>query len=112
MKLWYVPSHRSSETAEYVVVTKIGRKWATVGEGWAAMRISLDTWTADGGQYLSPGSCYESLQAYEDERRLCDRWREVRSYIEHSYRVPEGFTMETVEALAAQFGMPKADRKP
>ena len=80
-KLYYVPFHSRSDQEE-VLVTKIGRKWATIGEGWSSLKISLDTWIADGGRYSSPGRCYLSKKVYEEEQLRCQVWRDFIEWVQ------------------------------
>lgn len=79
-KLWYVPrdSREVSQSRE-VTVTKIGRKWAEIDMGWRGSRIDLEDWRVDGGQYSSPGSCYVSRQAWDDERQRQRAWSSLFS---------------------------------
>ena len=100
-KLWFVPSQRC-RAKEEVTVTKVGRKWATISNG---LRIDLATWEADGDEYISPGVCYKSKDDYDARCRLRESWDRVRTCIARTYRVPCGFTQDTVDQLAKQFGL-------
>ena len=60
-QLFWEPTNSHRESTRMVVVTRVGRKWATLDNG---ERVDLDTLWADGGQYSSPGRCWPSEQAY------------------------------------------------
>lgn len=58
-----------------VVVTKIGRKYFTAGEGYRAKQYHVDTWRQK-TEYSVDSVLYESEQAYADEkegREICGR---------------------------------------
>ena len=96
-KLWYVPHrhHRRGEPYE-VEVTKVGRKWATVGEGWRQERIDLETMQADGKGYSSPGTCYLSREHYETEQERLAAWSQLTKALQYS-RCPAGVTTEGIK---------------
>jgi hypothetical protein len=99
-KLWFVSSQRHGGEPREVTVGKIGRKWATISSG--ADRIDRETLVADGGQYISPGRCYLSQQAYEDAKRLSDDWRAFTTDVEKTrWHVPPGVTPETIAHVRA-----------
>ena len=50
-----------------VVVTKVGRKYFTVGEGWQAKQYRLSDWGQQ-SEYIADSALYESEQEWEDEK--------------------------------------------
>jgi len=92
-KLWYVPRRSAPYEVE---VTKVGRKWATVGEGYRAERIDLETWYADGRGYSSPGRCYLSQEDYVTELDLSRLWAHLQREIQYS-RCPGGVTINDIK---------------
>lgn len=93
-KLWYV-SIRHGESHE-AVVTKVGRKWATIGEGWRAQLIDLVTMQADGKGYSSPGRCYLSREAHEMERARSDTWSRFVNVVKYK-NCPAGVTTDDIK---------------
>ena len=50
--IWFVPSRG---TAYEETITKIGRRWATLGNGWRPYRIDINTfWAEMGATMLRP----------------------------------------------------------
>ncbi len=68
-KLWRVASRRRGGNGFEVTVSKVGRKWAEL-DGYATGRIDLETLCVDGGNYMSPATCYLSRESYEAECTL------------------------------------------
>lgn len=104
-KLWFVDQHsyrKASERGHEVTITKIGRKWATIGPG---LRIDLQTLWADGGAYSSPGRCYLSADDYLSEMAKVDLWRDFSSRVSR-YNPPNGVTVETIRQVADLLGIP------
>ncbi len=95
-KLWYV-SGVHKRTHE-VVVKKVGRKWFEL-EGGHFPRISIETFQADGGIYMSPGRCYLSEQVYREEQELAKAWTEFQRKVSVMYYVPAGMTVEKIKKL-------------
>ena len=93
--LWFVPNGRHSSPA-YVTVEKIGRKWAQISNGY---RIGVETWMADGGQYMSPGSCWESEEAWKSEAERRNAWAQFRDVVDRSYSAPDSLTRQQIEEL-------------
>lgn len=101
-KLWYVPSDsRYAGQACEVTVERIGRKWANISHGY---RIDLADWWVDGGQHSSPGRCYASKEAWDDEGHRQKAWRAVREGF--GYRgAPPGITIDAIYQAAALLGI-------
>jgi hypothetical protein len=98
-QLWFVPSQRRCGSAEYVTVEKIGRKWATISNGY---RIDLETLTADGGQYMSPGACWTTKEEWEAATERHQAWFNFRAAAGVQYQPPDGFTTEEINVLLAR----------
>ena len=65
-ELLYVPAYHRKKP-RMVKVIKVGRRWATLDN---RSRIDMQTLEADGGDYSSPGRCYNSPEEYEEHLRL------------------------------------------
>lgn len=90
-KLWRVLSggRGSYETT----VTKVGSKWIYFREGRG--RCDFDG-NIDGGNYLSPGTCYPTKEVYEAELALRDAWCEFTTKVSDR-RMPKGMTVEKIQ---------------
>lgn len=84
-QLWFVSSLRGG-LAHYVTVKKIGRKWADIGQ---RDRISLETLVADGGNFMSPGSCYLSKEEHEQMIARSVRWARIQRFARDQYGRPD-----------------------
>lgn len=84
-ELWFVPGHRGGHS-HYVTVQKIGRKWAEVGK---RLRIDLETLIADGGDFMSPGTCYLSKEEHEQAVERSARWTRIQRFVRDQYGRPE-----------------------
>ena len=91
--LFLVSSDRVPRKAD-VQVEKVGRKWAELSNG---KRIDVLTWLADGGQYRSPGCCWESRERYEQEAGLKQAWAKLRLDVQNSF-TPKDVSVEDIEA--------------
>lgn len=101
-KLWMVPSQRYMGDAREVTVTKVGRKWLTLDNGYRAS--AADMWL-DGGGYTSPGSCYASRAAWEAHKELCDAWEQLRRDVDRERRPPPGVTAQLIWHARASLGL-------
>lgn len=99
--LYFVYRERRMGKPMEVTVTKIGRKWAEVGD---RHRIDVETWEADGRGFTSPGQCYESKDEYDDEVHFIKSWLRLRNYM--PARPPSGVTIDDVLAATALLGLP------
>ena len=97
-RLWFVPNDRRSGAPYEVTVEKIGRKWALIGY---RRRIDVETLKVDGGNYTSPGQCYEDRAAYETEVALQSAWSDFQQKVRSAWSVPEGVTMDEIRAAYA-----------
>lgn len=101
-------ARRSSQVLTPVTVTKVGRKYFTVGEGWASQEYHLSDWREKTD--YTPTSClYVSEQEFADQKEsaeLTDRIRHVFSYLGGVKHIPleslrsiYGIIMENKETL-------------
>ena len=95
-KLWFVRSEKRSGEPREVTVEKAGRVWATLSNG---LRCDA-TGKVDGGQYQSPGHCYESRETYDMEQARLNAWWKFKRGFEHK-QMPEALTIEALAQIAA-----------
>lgn len=103
--LWWVPAPRYGVAME-VSVTKVGRKWVTLDNGH---RIDLETWTADGGNFMSPGTCWLSREAWERNTVLVQSWERLRRDASNLWRPPRDMTVERIAQVRDLLGLPKEE---
>jgi hypothetical protein len=107
--LWYVRHDNSRPSTGYeVVVTRVGRKWATLKD---CGRIDKSTLWRDGEGYAPPGRCWLSKDAWEQEKRVASAWDDLCRRISGAWRRrPDSVTVENIAAAAALLGieMPEA----
>ena len=96
--LWFVPSQRGGGgQPREMTVRKIGRKWAAISSRAAdEYRISLETLDADGGDYMSPGTCWLSQAEHEASQRASVAWRAFVRDVEYKSTPP----MDTITEAA------------
>lgn len=109
-KLYIVYDRNVSRNGtEFLVVTKIGNKWATLqhpDRTWATSeRVDLEDMRLDGGQYSSPGKAYLSEQHYKTEMELNEAWRAFQQSLSYS-QAPKGLTIEKLEQIKVLLGPP------
>jgi hypothetical protein len=100
--LWYVPADMRWSKPREVTITKIGRKWITLGNFG---RIDIKTLHVDAGAYSSPGRCYLSQEDYETERSADAAWHELREAIGRLYRRPSNLPISAIRQAAALLGI-------
>ena len=105
--LWYQPARGfRAETKGYEVkVASVGRKWAKIvsyAYGVLEGRIDLETWIADGGNYSSPGRCYENEAEYRDIFDLCNLWHNLQIKINRIAVPPVGLTKADMIGFAVK----------
>ena len=79
-KLWWGSIGNSRGTPYEVTVTKVGRLWVYLSNDY---RIDTQTLQGDGNGYSSPGCCWLSKEAYDDEveaRRVLSLIRDAVGY--------------------------------
>lgn len=100
--LWYVPNWGRHAQGHEVTVTKVARRWASLGRGWP--RIDKNTLWADGGDYGSPGRCYLSEAHYRESEALQALWRDFSRRL--SSTPPGGLTEARLREIAAEWAVP------
>ena len=87
-QLWYVPSDIRFRKPEFVTVTKVGRKWASLN--WRGYRISIDDLRVDGDAYSSPGQCYLSKEEYDQAMERQSAWKALYDLMRWQSVCPDG----------------------
>jgi len=83
-----------------VAITKIGRKWAEIGND----RVCLDSMIIDGGpSYGTSGHAYLSKEEHDNEMALADAWQRFSKGV--SYSLPEGMTLPKLAKAAELLGI-------
>ena len=88
---------RSGNLNKEMTITKIGRKWLTLGDGWDSVRVDADTMHLDGRGYSSPGDAYLSQEDWESSTELGKQWHEFKNRLPWS--VPKGMTLERLAQI-------------
>lgn len=80
-------------------ITKIGRKWVTLGEGWADEQFDAETGWLNGKGYSSPGRVWAS----EDEYRLSlateQAWTAMKR--DMPWNAPSHLTLDDIQRIRA-----------
>ena len=98
-KLWYVPNYRRGQGYE-VVVGKVGRKLADIGERRA--KLDMQTMVAKDSSYTY-GKCYASEADYLAECKLGLLKDSFMQEVRHSYGRP--WTLEQITKAAEILGI-------
>lgn len=89
-------------------IVKLGRKWATL-EGWHAQRFAIGphmpgvAFPLDGGDYVSPGRVWVSLEDRGIHQRRLEAWGVVKR-MGHLPHPPDHLPLETLEQIASLLG--------
>jgi len=78
-KVFRVSSSNYSRS-EYIKITKVGRKWVTVGSN-GQMRFDPEDMREDGGQYMSGATYYLSEEAYTTHKARLGYWVKFKNRI-------------------------------
>ena len=76
-------------------VTKVGRKYFHTSRN----RIHLETWCVDDGGRGSRRSVYLSKEIYEEEAKLENSFREIKSYFRNLQVRPEHLTQDKLDKI-------------
>ena len=98
-ELWFVHRERRSGVPHAVTVTKVGRKWASISE-WG-IRIDIETMVADGGGLSSPGRCWLSREAWEQEEERQKAWGRLREFFNRRWSAPDGISIDAIRQATA-----------
>ena len=102
--VWLVWNERRRGAPRDAVVSKVGRKWVYIDNGY--YRFDVDTWRVDGGKHMSPATIYESKETWEKEESLENAWRRFAENVRNQYgTVPSGATEEAIEQAAKLLGI-------
>ncbi len=101
-RLYVVPTQRHQGDPKWIVVEKIGRRWATChtpDRYRFPYRVDKNTLRVDNGGYGSPPQCYVSEEAYQVERDRSALWKELRGRVDRAYEVPAQVTMDQMRTV-------------
>ncbi len=83
----------------FVVITKIGRRWADISrirsDGYGTFaygRFDIETGKLDGGHFSAPGRVFADEAAWRAQVRLESLWREFRDKVRDQYLIPDRIT--------------------
>jgi len=82
-----------------VIVTKVGRKYFTTGEGWNSCQYHLDDW-CEKNEYSATSVVYESPQCWEDEKD-CMIIRDTLRNCFGTYGTRTNFTLDQLKRISA-----------
>ena len=75
--------HGGGLKIENGVITKVGRKWITVGEGWREQRFDFDGFSDQDWSHRP--RMWPSREAFEAEQERRASWRELTSHTKSHY---------------------------
>lgn len=84
-----------------IKVLKIGRQWVHLERGY---RVNKNSIYIDGAGYSSPGTIYESIEAWKETLALSEAWRDFSSMVD-KFNPPEGMTVEKIKAAMDLLGL-------
>ena len=84
-----------------VKVLNVGRKWATLSNRY---RIDLETYCADGGNYISPGKAWNSKLEHDDSVVRDKMWLLFRILVS-AVRIDNDLTIEQIVKAADALGI-------
>ena len=99
-EIYVVPEDLRWRKPHAAVITKIGRKYATLGEGYGAQRADLGTGRVGDNAY-SYAKAWPSKDAYENYKRLQATWDALRRRVDKKYSVPGGVSEEDIRNAMA-----------
>lgn len=101
--LYLVPTYRAGR-AETLPITKIGRKWLTVGKDYHTVRVDKQTLAVEGGGYATKYVAYRSQWDYLDQMARREYWVKFWRGISGS-TPPAHLTMEDIVRIARECGV-------
>jgi hypothetical protein len=107
--LWFAPSARWAGAPRSVVISKVGRKWITLGDEG---RMDPETMRMDGEGFSSPGRCYLTRQDWEDAVARRDAWDRVWKMIYNQHSVPAHLTRAAIDKIEMLLTPPNTPQKP
>lgn len=98
-QVFVVTGDRPGNTrTQYLPITKIGRKWITVGVGWQAYRFDAETCRLDGRDYLSPGRVWPHEDDYRDSLAANQAWTAFIHRLPH--QPPDHMNADAIAAIS------------
>lgn len=101
--VWSPYRHRDPPRLQDILVTKVGRKWATFVDAakpdlsHLGGRFDLETWILDAGDSMHSGRVHRNRQDYERQAALDGRYKAARLALSHSR--PDWVTEDLVRSL-------------
>ena len=92
-----------------VVVTKVGRKYFTVGEGWRATQFHISDWS-EKTEYSPCAALYESEQEWLDEKESGDLCREIARAFEYG-KNSRDLPLSSLREIGKILGLPISVRE-
>jgi hypothetical protein len=93
----YTLNVRGDPTPRTETITKVGRKWITLGDDYRQARFDAETMRIDGGTYSSPGMVYADKEDYLRTSLKEKLWKDFRLRLPDA--APDHFTLGDVENL-------------
>lgn len=81
-------------------VTKIGRRWITVGTKFGSIRFDAETGQIDGGQYMSPVRVWPSEMEYLESTEAHQAWVRLREMVRCGR--PKKMSAHEIKAIISQ----------
>lgn len=100
----YLARENSQADPTPATVVAIGRKWVTLDHGGLTRRAEIDT-----GEVVCPAwgmthEAWESLEAWQDERRHARAWHRLRQGL-NMHPLPPRPSLENIEKAAELLGV-------
>lgn len=96
-------SHNGKVVPQVVRVDKVGHKWIHISSGH---RVFTESLQVDGGAYSSPGSCYLSLEEYQNKRNHSIAWHALRRAVSNEHLAPAGVSTDQILQAMQILGLP------
>lgn len=94
---------RSEPDMNWVRVSKVGRKWATLVSregGYDKGRCEVETLRYDGGGYHTSVTLYGSMREYEETTQTHKLWREIVE-VARGYSMPKHLSLADLGIIAS-----------
>ena len=104
-KVWFQPSDkRSYHAPAYWTVKSVGRKWVNLAAEYGReYRVQVGNVWVDAGVGSSPGSIWESREAYELAVERDHAWRKLRAAVGDIYSsAPDHLTTDRITEIIAE----------
>ena len=86
-KVWVVYTRRYLGKPHWDVVTKVGRKWATIGDNFHH-RIDMTGCALDGGSHSSPGRVYATQTEHAAVVERDELWQSIHNLVGRKFFHP------------------------